>query len=804
MTRLFLAGSLAVLAVAPGGCDDGVQPSDCRDGLDNDGDGVIDRLDPGCTVGDGLLESPDPPPRRCANGIDDDGDGMVDGDDPGCEDLLFDNDETDPPPPPAACNDGLDNDGDNRADYPNDPGCTGLDDTDETDPDELPACGNGIDDDGDGKVDYPHDPGCRSSGDTDETDPVLGVCGPGSEVEALPAGGEVLGVLDTTAGPNNIQGACGGLGRELIYSLTLDEPAYLVISTDHPETTLDTVVYLRSSCLDPSTELGCVDDEPQKKAATLHVARAEAGDYHLVVDSFAPASAGDVKVTVTRYTAQGDECDASAMPTGCAPGLVCRLETNLSTSTTCEFLSCADGLDNDGDGLIDFPAEPGCDSPGDNDETDPDPLPECGNGIDDDEDGFTDFDVDPALSDPGCKSASDPLEIDPCIGEKAPEPLTDAGVMGTTVGKGGHFTGSCAFSSGSANDVVHVYELTRDLVSLGFSTSGSDFDTALYVRYDECSASSVDLACAEDFQTETVAVPSPAQGRYFVIVDGTFSGEQGDYELSVSGVIPTGGSCDPGSMQFVCEIGSTCDAATAVCEPAACNDGVDNDGDGLADVDDPGCVSVDDDDEADPATPPQCADGIDNDTNGLTDYPADLGCERAGDDLELDCVDTDAVIDISHQQTTTGTTTGHTSDFEPTCVSVMGGADVLYELHFPGELATLTLDTNDSSLDTILTIVDTCSATQTLHECDDDAGTPGLQSMLSLVDVPASKYFVVIDGYSSFGGSFELHITGTVKAGEACDPMQVQPGFLSCASDASGTATTCQDLGDGNGFLCQP
>lgn len=39
--------------------------------------------------------------------------------------------------------------------------------------------------------------------------------------------------------------------------------------------------------------------------------------------------------------------------------------------------SCSDGLDNDDDGLIDFPADPGCDNPTDDDESEP-PPPLCG------------------------------------------------------------------------------------------------------------------------------------------------------------------------------------------------------------------------------------------------------------------------------------------------------------------------------------------------------------------------------------------------------------------------------------------
>ena len=42
---------------------------------------------------------------------------------------------------------------------------------------------------------------------------------------------------------------------------------------------------------------------------------------------------------------------------------------------------CSDGIDNDGDGLTDFPADPGCSGPTDNDEFDS-PSPACNGGID--------------------------------------------------------------------------------------------------------------------------------------------------------------------------------------------------------------------------------------------------------------------------------------------------------------------------------------------------------------------------------------------------------------------------------------
>ncbi len=70
---------------------------------------------------------------------------------------------------------------------------------------------------------------------------------------------------------------------------------------------------------------------------------------------------------------------------------------------------CSDGIDNDGDGKIDYPNDPGCDSREDNSESDPLP-PDCSDGIDNDGDGKIDY-----PDDDGCKSATDTSESnDPC------------------------------------------------------------------------------------------------------------------------------------------------------------------------------------------------------------------------------------------------------------------------------------------------------------------------------------------------------------------------------------------------------
>ncbi len=114
-------------------------------------------------------------------------------------------------------------------------------------------------------------------------------------------------------------------------------------------------------------------------------------------------------------------------------------------------VACSDGIDNDGDGRIDFPDDPECSSV---DDTTEDGAPQCGDGIDNDGDGDVDFPADMGctsatdrteyaqpicfdfrdndgdgaidfLSDPGCDSAFDPDEADtlPTLGEVRPRLL---------------------------------------------------------------------------------------------------------------------------------------------------------------------------------------------------------------------------------------------------------------------------------------------------------------------------------------------------------------------------------------------
>jgi hypothetical protein len=96
---------------------------------------------------------------------------------------------------------------------------------------------------------------------------------------------------------------------------------------------------------------------------------------------------------------------------------------------------CQDGIDNDGDGLADFPADSGCANAGDLSE-----RRECSDGFDNDGDGLTDF----AGGDPSCSNAESSLE----------DPLCDDGrdndADGTLDWDGGGAGAADAYCAGSA------------------------------------------------------------------------------------------------------------------------------------------------------------------------------------------------------------------------------------------------------------------------------------------------------------------------------------------------------------------
>jgi len=117
----------------------------------------------------------------------------------------------------------------------------------------------------------------------------------------------------------------------------------------------------------------------------------------IVWDDGTPATFGEmypgleIMATADAPAGQGLESDKS---------LVCFVSTTPV---------CSDGIDNDGDGLTDFPADPGCSSPLDGTEEDP-VTPQCSDGIDNDTDGDTDWPADLSCSSPWDNDETGPPE----------------------------------------------------------------------------------------------------------------------------------------------------------------------------------------------------------------------------------------------------------------------------------------------------------------------------------------------------------------------------------------------------------
>ncbi|MEN0061224.1 MAG: hypothetical protein AAGA48_03685 [Myxococcota bacterium] len=84
------------------------------------------------------------------------------------------------------------------------------------------------------------------------------------------------------------------------------------------------------------------------------------------------------------------------------PSLVGPLDVDYIEDCGGTLGACQDGLDNDNDGVFDFPDEPGCDSPFDSNETDSPVTPACSDTLDNDGDLLIDWPAEPE-----CNAASD-------------------------------------------------------------------------------------------------------------------------------------------------------------------------------------------------------------------------------------------------------------------------------------------------------------------------------------------------------------------------------------------------------------
>jgi GH18 family chitinase/aryl-phospho-beta-D-glucosidase BglC (GH1 family) len=266
--------------------------------------------------------------------------------------------------------------------------------------------------------------------------------------------------------------------------------------------------------------------------------------------------------------------------------------------------ACADGIDNDGDGLVDM-SDPGCTSASDDDEfNDPEPIMACADELDNDGDGLVD------ANDPGCVNATDDDEYN-----APPSPDEDLSVelRSTANWETGYCSDVIVSNNGSSSVdwaiEVGIEGTISDLWSADYVQDGSTL-RASGVAWNRTLAPGASTSFG--FCAKRAAPPPPTPKA---CADGIDNDGDGLVDMS-----------DPG-----CASATDDDEFNA--PPKACADGTDNDGDGLVDMNDPGCTSATDDDEFN-APPKACADGIDNDGDGLVDM-SDPGCASATDDDEF-------------------------------------------------------------------------------------------------------------------------------------------------------------------------
>ena len=243
--------------------------------------------------------------------------------------------------------------------------------------------------------------------------------------------------------------------------------------------------------------------------------------------------------------------------------------------------ACADGIDNDGDGLTDG-ADPGCSGTSDTDETNAPPPPSQANLVV----------VKVVINDNGGISMVPDFSL---------HIATSSIGMAETIGVSSGATTTIAVGTWTVGEVQRSgYTATfgGDCNSSGQVTLASGETKTCIITNNDTPAAGGAMACAD-------GVDNDADGK----VDSADPGCHTDFNASNSA------SYDQNLNN---------EAATAPPTPQ-CADGTDNDGDGKTDMADPGCSSTADNDETDPS-----GGGNNNEGGGTSNFGSSGGGSSGG------------------------------------------------------------------------------------------------------------------------------------------------------------------------------
>lgn len=166
------------------------------------------------------------------------------------------------------------------------------------------------------------------------------VCPGGAAPRTLASGATLSG--DTSGVMSAASGTCGGgTSGENTFVFTLYEAADVTVTTDLRGTAYNAAVYVRSTCADRTTELGCASAAPAGDSLTL--SGLAAGTYFAFVDGAGGASgAYAISLTVTPRIAIGGACDPMGATGTCVDGATCAPDATGTFACRSPASVCAD------------------------------------------------------------------------------------------------------------------------------------------------------------------------------------------------------------------------------------------------------------------------------------------------------------------------------------------------------------------------------------------------------------------------------------------------------------------------------
>ena len=419
-----------------------------------------------------------------------------------------------------------------------------------------------------------------------------------------------------------IASPCGGGGGApaVAYQLHLQKPKVVEVSTDDATTTADTVIDIRVERLPmQSSEVACNDDAPGTTTGVSKLTTSlAAGNYYIIVGAHDSAAGGAYDVTVKLFAGEGSDC---TMTTDCGPGLVCRIPLG-GTTMSCAAAGVQGRRRRRRRRQGRLPRRPGLHRPR---RQRPRPTtaraartaPSARTASTTTCDGKTDYPMDTT-----CLAAGDSSEA--CVTTDGVELLT----MPMTIGHHGRR------EQRRPPDRALVEQPHRPRQDLPARPAGDgdprpqpDRPEPRVLRLGDRAATTRRAAAPRSpaATPPTMHLTSLAAGAYFFVVDGWTQRERRVHDQASRQDRRTAGAARARSRSPARSCAAPASPARAPrargpASPAPCGDGLDNDGDGKIDYPaDPGCDSLGDDTEEDPAHAAGVRDGMDNDTDMLTD-----------------------------------------------------------------------------------------------------------------------------------------------------------------------------------------